>query len=539
MTTGGNVARQVRRARGRERRKRQSLGDALYPIYVIVLFTTYPLAILGSQAAPGPGAARSAAAAVEPVLLLVVAVAFLIGRAAAAVRGGPVVVEPEDARMLFTWPIPRRWIVVPALLAALSRAVGGAMVVSAALLYVDVRYLGSPARAAVRDDLLLPALVAVVSVLVAWLVQATPAVAPLARAAGAALAAAGLLGVCWGARQVGALGFVPALAHIADTGPDPASLPMSGAATGSAASHGAVAAVAMSLVAVPLAMFAVRAAARATPEQMLSRSRRANVTKTGLQLGFTSSVYLSRTEPVRRSRRRRYALATTRTPAGAVAAKALLQEQGTPILPRLLTCAVVIGAIVSAAARVTPGRSLAPTVVWAVLSAIALTLVATRFADPVRLDVDAAPLAGTIPLPYQTVAAYDLLVSTAHAIVAACVGVAGASALGVLQPSHLVTAFLGGAVLATLLPAAGALGALSNDPSPLLPPAIAIGYRSSGFIAVTIGCVASALLLRAPDIPGSAPHSRLGVIAPFIALVAGVTALVTVKRAAGALRRGR
>jgi hypothetical protein len=140
---------------------------------------------------------------------------------------------------------------------------------------------------------------------------------------------------------------------------------------------------------------------------------------------------------------------------------------------------------------------------------------------------------------YPTVAAYDLLISTAHAFVAGCVGVSGAAALGVLQPSHLLGAFLGGAVLAMLLPAAGALGALSNDPSPFLPPAVALGYRSSGFIAVTFGCVASALLLRAPDASGGAVNSRLGVVAPFIALIAGLTALVTVKRAAGALRRGR
>jgi hypothetical protein len=375
--------------------------------------------------------------------------------------------------------------------------------------------------------------------LVAWLVQAAPALAPLARIAGAALATAGLIAICWAARQVADLGFVPALAHIAGAGPDPASLPMSGAATGVASSRGVVVTVAMLLAALPLGVLAVRAAARATPEQLLSRSRRANVTKTALRLGFTSSVYLSRTEPVRRSRRRRHALATAHTPAGAVAAKAFLQEQGTPVLPRLLTCAVVIGAIVSAAARVTPGPSFAPTVVWAGLSAIALTLVATRFADPVRLDVDAAPFAGTIPVRYPTVAAYDLVVSTAHALLAAGVGVAGATALGVLQPRHLVGALLAGAVLALLLPAAGALGALSNDPSPFLPPSMALGYRSSGFIAVTTGCVASAVLLRAPDASSSAAHSRLGVVTPFIALIAGITALVTVKRAAGALRRGR
>ena len=33
-------------------------------------------------------------------------------------RGGPVVLPPEEARMLLTWPIPRRALVLPVLVAA-------------------------------------------------------------------------------------------------------------------------------------------------------------------------------------------------------------------------------------------------------------------------------------------------------------------------------------------------------------------------------------------------------------------------------------
>jgi hypothetical protein len=346
------------------------------------------------------------------------------------------------------------------------------------------------------------------------------------------------LGFCWAARQVGERGFVPALSHIAEAGPDPASLPLSAAATGVASGRGVVVAVVLFLIAVPLTALSVRAAARATPEQLLSRSRRAEVTKTALRLGFTSSAYLSRTEPVRRSRRKRRALPTARTPGGAVLTKAWLQEQGTPVWARLLVCAAVIGTIVASAVRVTPGPSSARTVVWAAVFSVALTLVATRFADPVRLDVDAAPLAGSVPVTYTAVGTYDVMMSAAHALTAACVGVGGAAALGVLQSSQVPAALLAGAVIAMLMPAAGALGALSNDPSPFLPPALALGYRTSGFIAVSAVCVSSGLLLRTPTAAGSA-QSRLPFVALLMAVVVGVTALAAVTRTATALRRGR
>src|SRR5205085_11239901 len=122
----------------------------------------YPLASFASLAAPHPGAVRSAAAQAEPLLLLGLALAVVVGRAAAAVRGGPVSLPPEEGRILLTWPVPRRAIVLPALGAAVSRALLGAAAVSVVLLYVDIRDLGAPAATVLRDDLLLPALVSLV-----------------------------------------------------------------------------------------------------------------------------------------------------------------------------------------------------------------------------------------------------------------------------------------------------------------------------------------------------------------------------------------
>ena len=540
MNQGARVAREVRRTRGRARRERQSLGDALYVIYVTVLVGLYPLAVLGSRAAPRPGELRSAAAEVEPLLLLAIAGSVLVGRAAAAVRGGPVVLPPEDARLLLTWPVPRRSLVLPALIAALSRALAGALLVSAVLVYLDVRDLGAPAKAVLRDDLLLPGLLAVVAVLVAWLVQVSPVLARIARLCGALLALSALVTLCWTARQIALHGFTAALGDLSRLGPSPANLPFSGAAVGVASPHGPLVAAVLAALIAPLGLLSVRAAGRATPEQLLSRSRRADVTRTGLKLGFTSSVYLTRTEPMRRARHRRLALPQRPGPVPALLGKAFVQEQGAPVLPRVLACAAVTGSVLAAAARVTPGRSLASTVVWAIVAAIALAVVATRFADPVRLDVDRAPLAAAIPVRHALLARVDIAVSTGVAFAGVVVGVLGAVALGLVPGGRLPELLFAGLGLALLLAAAGALGALSDDPSPFLPPWLAIGYRTSGFIAVTLGCAVAAVLLRYQSLtPSPVQPDRL----PQAALLLAGTALIAVAlatvRAAKALTRGR
>ena len=542
MNAAVRAARDVRRARGRARRERQSLGDALYVLYVTVLFVSYPLAALSAQAAPGPGPTRTAAAAVEPLLLIVVALAVVVGRAMAAVRGGPVVLPPEDARLLLTWPVPRRVLVLPALAAALSRALGASLLVSAALLYVDIRYLGAPAAAVLRDDLLLPPLLAAVTVLIAWQVQVSPPAARLARLTGAILGLVGFLGFCYVVRRIAVLGFTPALAELAARGPAPRSLPLSGSTTGATSSTGLIAALCLLGAIGLLTPFALRAAGRSTPEQLLTRSRRADVTRTSLKLGFTSSIYLSRTEPVRRARRRRLALPSSRQPLLAVAGKAFVQEQGTPVLVRLLACAAVSGCTLAAAARVTPGP-LASTVVWAAVAAAALTVVATRCADPLRLDVDRAPLVAAVPLRLSALARTDLAVSSAVTFAGVAIGVVGAAALGLVAVTDVGQLLFAGLALALLVASAGALGALSDDPSPLLPPSAALGYRTSGLLAVLVGCVLPAVLLRLADPATADSTARAGERLPgattALLFVALVTAALATYRATKALQRGR
>jgi hypothetical protein len=537
---GRSPAAEVRRARSRARRERQSLGDALYVLYVSALVSAYPLVILGERAAPTASPVRSAFAAVEPLVLVALGLSLLVGRAAAAVRGGPVVLPPEDARMMLTWPVSRRSLVLPALGAALVRALAAAGLVTAVLLYVDVRDLGATAASVARDDLLLPALLAVLVVLVAWLVQVSPRLAGVVRGLGALLALAALVGLCWMARKVALDGFTGALVDLADLGPAQADLPLSGAAVGQASRNGLLVLSVLGALVLPLSLLAYRAAGRATPEHLLSRSRRADVTRTGLKLGFTSSVYLTRTEPVRRSRRSRRALPHRPGALWALLAKAFVQEQGTPVVPRVLACAAVVGSVLAAAARITPGRSLAATCVWAAVSAVALTVVATRFADPLRLDVDRAPLAGAVPVRHLLVARADLAVSALLAFVGALLGAVGAVALGVVPAGRLPALVLAGVSLALLLAAAGALGALSDDPSPFLPPALALGYRTSGFLAVTAGCLLAAVSLRYQSAtPDPVVHDRLPTAAFALAAVAVIAATVAAFRAAGALTRGR
>jgi hypothetical protein len=499
------------------------------------------VSILGQEDQPGPGALRTAVSGAEPLIVLAVALAVILGRCAAAVRGGPVVLPPEDARLLLTWPVPRKALVLPALTAALTRAVGGAVLVSLLLVYVDVYDLGAPASHVLRDDFALPVLLSVLALELAWVVQVSPKAAQVARLLGALSALAAFGGLCWLGRRIGVDGITGALTDVAKLGPGAGVLPFSGASASGPSDQGLLALVVLAALCLLLLPLSLRAAGRVTPEQLLSRSRRADVTKTSLRLGFTSSVYLTRTEPLRRARRKRVALDLGKSTNAALIGKAFLQEQGAPVIARLLAVAAVTGTVLSAAAHVTPGKSLTGPLVSAVFAALALTVVATRFADPVRLDVDRAPFAAAIPLPHLLLARLDVAVSAALAFVGTLIGAGGAAALGLVPGPKVAELVFAGIGLALLMAAGGALGALSDDPSPFLPPWLAVGYRTSGFIAVTVGCAAAALILR-----HQSAMAKAGPVAdrlPFAGLLLGVigltAALVATFRAAGALTRGR
>ena len=539
MTAAAQALSDLRRARTQARRERESLGDALYVLYVSALFGLYAVSILGARATPAPGPLRTSAALAEPLLLAAAAVAVVLARAVGAVRGGPVVLAPEEARVLLTWPVPRRLLVLPALLAACSRALAGAALASVLLVYIDVHDLGAPARAVLRDDLLLPALIALLAVLVAWQVQLRPRLALLLRPAAVLVGAAALAGLALLGRELVRSGTAAGLRRAALEGPAPTSLPFGGAAAGAGTRGGLVLILALLALVGLLGLLGLRAASRCSAEELLARSRRADVTRTALKLGFTSSVYLSRTEAQRRSRRRRLSV-RSRSPFTALLVKALVQEQGSPVVPRLLAAGLVVGGLGGAAAHVTPGRGLAATVAWSLVGGIALGAVATRFADPVRLDVDRAPLVGALPQPLTLIARADVAASTGMFLVGGLAGVAADLALGVVRPGQvapLVVAALAFAVLAT---AAGALGALSDDPSPLLPAGLAIGYRASGLVATVVACTGGGLLLEVGGKAGPVTGGqRLSSGVAAVAVVAAIASAVTVARAAAALRRGR
>lgn len=545
MTASTAVAREVRKARSKARRERQSLGDALYLVYVTALVALYPVTILSQENQPGPGALRNAVSGAEPLIVIAISLAVVLGRCAAAVRGGPVVLPPEDARLLLTWPVPRKALVLPALAAALTRAIGGAVLSSLLIVYLDVYDLGSPAAHVLRDDFALPVLLSVLALELAWLVQVSPTAAKIARLLGALGALAGFVGLCWIGQRIGNHGITGALQDIAKLGPSRGSLPFSGSGSGSASAQGAVVLIVLVVVVLGFVPLSWRAAGRATPEQLLSRSRRADVTRTSLRLGFTSSVYLTRTEPLRRQRKKRRAVDLGNSANGALAAKAFVQEQGAPVIPRLLGTAAVAGIVLAAAAHVTPGKSLTGALVSAVLSALVLTVVATRFADPIRLDVDRAPFSGAIPLPHLLLARVDVAVSALMAFLGTLIGAAGVAVLGLVPGGKVPELMFAGIGLALLMAAGGALGALSDDPSPFLPPWLAVGYRTSGFIAVTVGCAAAALVLRHQSTvaKGAAvvtTHTDRLPMAGFLLVAVGlIAAVLATFRAAKSLTQGR
>ena len=105
-----------------------------------------------------------------------------------------------------------------------------------------------------------------------------------------------------------------------------------------------------------------------------------------------------------------------------------------------------------------------------------------------------------------------------------------AKILGALLPAIAALMIGGGeATVGVLLASAGALGALSDDPSPFLPPALAIGYRTSGLIAVAVGCLLAGVALRAPTVqPPTVPPDRLPTASIALAFVALVTYAVAV-----------
>ena len=539
MTAAAQALTDVRRARTKARRERQSLGDALYVLYVTALFGLYAVSILGSRATPAPGPLRTAAGLAEPMLLVAVAVAVVLARAVAAIRGGPVVLAPEEARVLLTWPVPRRLLVLPALLAACSRALAGAGLVSVLLLYLDVHDLGAPAGAVLRDDLLLPALVALLSVLVAWQVQLRPRLALLLRPVAGLVGVLALAGVALLGRELVRSGTALGLRRAALEGPDPSSLPFGGAAAGSGTRGGLLTLLVLLVLVGLVGLLGLRSSSRCSAEELLARSRRAEVTRTALKLGFTSSIYLSRTEAQRRSRRRRRSV-RSRSAFTALLVKALVQEQGSPVVPRLVAVALVVGGLGGAAAHVTPGRGLASTIAWSLSGGIALGAVATRFADPIRLDVDRAPLVGALPVPLTLIARADLAASTGLFLLGGLVGVAADAGLGVVSAGQLPELAVAALAFAVLATAAGALGALSDDPSPLLPAGLSIGYRASGLAATVVACAGGGLLLRLGGRPD--PHAPGQQLVAGVAVVAGVAAItsgVAVARAATSLRRGR
>jgi hypothetical protein len=395
------------------------------------------------------------------------------------------------------------------------------------LILVEVALLSRPASQALPGAIAVPLLIAVTAVAAGWLVQAVPELRIAARLvstasvmilAGIGLAVAARLGSSGqlaGWARLHRLGRLPVVSIFTDA-----------AQPGTSGPHLTVSLVVFAAVVLALVVVGWRRAAQVSAEQVIARAGRAVAVRTALRLGYTSSAYVVRTGPARRQRTRRRYLRFP-GPYGSLLSKAALQEQGA-WLPGRIALAWATAAVLEAAlfSRVSV-TTINPDIAGGVLAGIAFAAVATRYADALRVDVELATPATTLPAPFGQLAAADLAIP---AVLFAVGGLLAAPLLGVLrlQPWNEVPAL---AVLGILLgPAAAAIAAFSatgNNPSPFLSAGPATAIRARGVIASIIMMGAVTLLRHPPALHGAAPShptaaAAIIVVAIFDAILAAL-----------------
>ncbi|MGH3744793.1 MAG: hypothetical protein ACRDTP_08050 [Mycobacteriales bacterium] len=536
--------RSLRRSLQRIRRRAIPLLDRIYPAYTTLLLVAYLALFLSStgdvrighrkvaETAAGSAAAQSVGA------LLLFAVVGVVGLAAsAAVDGGPIAVPVEELRVLLPTPVPRSALLRRRLARAYALWLLAAAAVAGVLMLVDVAVLSFTATGSVLPAVGVPLLVAPLVVSVGWLVERSPRGRAVGRVVGV-LAVAAVAAVALAmAQAVGAhdqvAGWVRARAVAGDVG-----LGSVAAALQPESSYGKQA-VALAVLAALVAIVSALAWWRSThvsAERLSSRSGRSQALRTALLLGFTSSAYVTRTAAARRRRRRRWTPQVPETPVGAVLAKAALQEQGSPLVARILLAAAsygVIGAGLLSQPRVTTHL---PVQVGGILAGVALAAVATRFADPLRVDAELTTPVGSLPVSYRLVAGVDLLLPAGTFAVGAVVGSVAVPALGVAPWSRLPALVVLGLLLAPAVAAMGALSATANSPSPTLSPGIQAAFRLRGLIGSVVLVSLIALFLH----PIVGQHSDTRPTA-YVVLVIGdvVLGFLAIRSAATALLRAR
>jgi hypothetical protein len=257
-------------------------------------------------------------------------------------------------------------------------------------------------------------------------------------------------------------------------------------------------------------------------EQLIERSGRSVAVRTALLVGMTSSAYVTRTARSRRRRKHRWAPAGLRTPRAALFVKAFLQEQGTPILARITLAATTTTLIDGMLFGKRHQTTLTPTLVVGIAAGIVLAATATRFADPLRVDIELNTPAGSLPLAFRHIAIADLaapaLTFTAGGVVAALI----TPALSLVSWTYLPLLVVFGAALGPAAAAICALSAASNVP-------LVLASSTASFAVRARGLIASIVLVSAVAAAAQPAHDRsqatAGALAGALVVLLALTAL--------------
>jgi hypothetical protein len=542
------AVRSLRRDQRRARRRRIPWSDRVYPYYSALWGVAYLglfLAGTGDVRIDGRRLAQTAAGAAairslgSLVLLAVVGVIGLVS--AGAVHGGPVAIPVEDLRVLLPTPVRRSVLLRRALLRSYRTALLAGLAAAGALVLLEVALLSQPLSGCAEVALALPVVTALGGVSLGWLLESHPHARPLARAV-AGLALAVVVGTALDvSASTGRGGQLAAWARLQSLTRSSGLEPLARALRPGAAHGPATAVVVVAVVlAATLSAAAWARTAVVSAERISRRSGRARALRAALILGLTSSAYVTRTAEVRRSRRRRWTPSRPRSAGGAALAKAVLQEQGSALLTRTVLSVAVLGVLEAALLSQQPLRTHTPAVAGGALAGLALAALATRYADPLRVDVELTTPVASLPVPYSTIAGADLLIPGLCAAAAGIVSAVLVPALGLVAWSSCAGLALLGVLLAPAIASIGALSATANSPSPFLSPGTAIAYRLRGVIAALVVMTLVGLLLHPLMHHPGATVSRTRPDAFLVLIIAdGLLVAFAVSSGAKALLRAR
>jgi hypothetical protein len=535
-----------RRAAVRQRRRDRPWDERMYPWYLTIIVGGYVALVLSGTSSVRIGGTKIAgtaagAAATRCIgdLLALTGIGVVGASVAAAIYAGPVVLWPEDARVLLPSPVSRAVLLRRQLLSAYARAIALGVVTSGLLILVEVGLLSQAARQVLPGAVAVPLLIALTSVSAGWLVQAVPALRQPARVifllvlalllvvAGSVALELGRHGQLAGWARLHRLGHLPGVSFLRDAGQP-----------GTSAKRLVVSLVAFAALALVLAIIGWFRAGRVSAEQVFARAGRAVAVRTALRLGYTSSAYVVRTGPARRQRtRRRYVAFPGQN--GALLSKAVLQEQGASVAGRIILACVGVAVLDAGLFARAPVTTKNPVLAGGIVAGVVFAGLATRYADSLRIDVELSTPATALPAMLSRVAGADLAAPAAIFAVGGALAAPVLALLGLQPWSRLAVLLVFGLLLGPAAAAVAGLSATGNNPSPFLSSAVATAFRLRGFIASIVLMVGIAFTQHPPALhPARHSPSAVGAVVALV-FIDGVLIAVALWTGKVALLRAR